>query len=100
MEQYVLVDGKPRKEPDLLAWARWNETAERRVALREQGDCQVSTVFLALDHNFSGDGPPLLYETMVFGGALDGEQERASTAEEALAIHARMCARVWPEESP
>lgn len=27
----------------------------------------VSTVFLAIDHAF-GDGPPVLYETMIFGG--------------------------------
>jgi hypothetical protein len=26
----------------------------------------VSTVFLGLDHNYSGHGPPLLFETMVF----------------------------------
>lgn len=27
----------------------------------------VSTLFLGLDHRFYGDGPPLVFETMVFG---------------------------------
>lgn len=50
------------------------------------GDIEVSTVFLGLDHNW-GDGPPLLFETMVFGGPLDQEQERWSTWDEAEAGH-------------
>lgn len=31
---------------------------------------------------------------MVFGGPLDGEQERYSTTDEAIAGHAAMCERV------
>ena len=77
---------------------------ERRVAWTEIGDATVSTVFLAVDHSF-GDGPPLLFETMVFGGALDCEQVRYATWEEAEAGHAAMCERVrssqeddqWPK---
>jgi hypothetical protein len=47
----------------------------------------VSTVYLGVDHSF-GNGPPLLYETMVFGcGKHDKYQRRYSTQEEALAGH-------------
>ena len=53
----------------------------------------VSTVWLGLDHSYDG-GPPLIFETMVFGGGLDLEMERYSTEAEALAGHAAMCARV------
>jgi hypothetical protein len=49
---------------------------------------------LGLDHNFSENGPPILYETMVFGGALDGEQDRYCTREEAVSGHALMVKRV------
>lgn len=47
----------------------------------------VSTVFLVFDHNFSGKGPPLLYETMVFG--VDGGNfcRRYCTRTEAVAGH-------------
>ena len=50
----------------------------------------ISTVWLGLDHNW-GDGPPLIFETMVFGGPNDQDCYRYSTEEEALAGHeARM----------
>ncbi len=53
----------------------------------------ISTVFLAIDHSF-GDGPPLLFETMVFGGELDQSQERYSTWDEAEAGHKAWVERV------
>ena len=42
---------------------------------------EASTVFLGLDHQLTEDGPPLLFETMVFGGPLSGETDRCSTWE-------------------
>lgn len=53
----------------------------------------VSTVFLGLDHQY-GDGPPLLFETMVFGGPLDHEMNRYSTWNEAEKGHQEMVERV------
>ncbi len=53
------------------------------------GAVDVSTVFLGLDHGY-GDGPPVLFETMVFGGPLDGEQVRYKTWEQAEAGHTAM----------
>lgn len=55
---------------------------------------RISTAFLGIDHNFTGRGPPLLFETMVFGGALDGECGRTATWEEAEKEHAETLARV------
>lgn len=50
---------------------------------------RVSTVYLyGIDHNTSGEGPPLFYETMVFGGALDGYERRYTTRLEAFNGHA------------
>jgi hypothetical protein len=66
----------------------------RTVALEIiDDDVRVSTVFLGLDHSF-GTGPPLLFETMVFGGPMDQEQGRCTTWEEAESLHATMVARV------
>lgn len=39
----------------------------KRVALTDIGDVQVSTVWLGIDHNWHTGGPPLIFETMVFG---------------------------------
>lgn len=56
----------------------------------------VSTVFLGLDHNWSmqENAKPILFETLVFGGVLDGEMDRYFTKEEALLGHQNMCQRV------
>jgi len=65
---YVLdSDGRPVREPDIAKWGRWRATHDCQVARSEIGDITVSTVFLGLDHRHFGDGPPVLWETMVFG---------------------------------
>ena len=76
--KYILKGKEPEPVHDVLAWGRWFETADRRVALDRIGETDISTVFLGLDHQF-GSGPPLLFETLVFGGELDGEMVRYST---------------------
>ena len=93
-ERYILVGQTAVPEPDLLTWARWMETAaHRRVALAHLPDgTKVSTVFLGLDHNFMLDGPPMLFETMVFGGKHDMFQKRYCTEEQAKEGHARAVA--------
>jgi len=53
----------------------------------------VSTVFLGLDHQW-GDGPPLLFETMVFGWTSSAWCLRCSTWEQAEAQHARAVAEI------
>lgn len=61
----------------------------------------VSTVWMGLNHQY-GDGPPLIFETMVFASKDDMgdlDCERYSTEQEALAGHAAMVEK-WTEESP
>ncbi|MCG8460126.1 MAG: hypothetical protein MI919_27910, partial [Holophagales bacterium] len=70
---------------------------KRRVVARDNdvNGSDVSTVFLGLDHNW-GDGPPLIYETLVMGGPLSDEMDRYSTWAEAEAGHAKMLERIKP----
>lgn len=92
-DKYILEsDGSVRPEADPLKWAKWLEEADRHVAQDDWGDLRVSTVFLGFDHNFGLGGPPLLFETMIFGGEHDGYQDRYSTREEAVAGHAKALA--------
>jgi hypothetical protein len=93
MSNYYILDGHETRPANIVAWACWYETAERHVAETQIADSMVSTVFLGLDHSF-GTGPPLLFETMVFGGAMDQETDRYTTWEQAEAGHAAMCGRV------
>ena len=92
-----MLDGHyPRRVANTLEWARTFEQQSRHVAESFIGDVRVSTTFLGLDHNFFGDGPPLLFETMIFGA--DGKpwdyQERCTTWVQAEAMHARGLAAV------
>ena len=82
---YIMKDKKVYPAT-IMEWAQWVETAERTVAKTHLDDCSVSTVFLGLDHQY-GDGPPLLFETMIFDGPHDQEQWRYTTREEALVGH-------------
>lgn len=93
--RYILdSDKQPVEVESLQEWAQFMEDADRQVARTERGSISVSTIFLGLDHSFSPDGPPILFETMVFGGRLDQEQRRYSTWAEAIAGHKEMCVRV------
>jgi len=84
-QKYILRD-KKIVPVDLMTWARWFETAERHIGSDYIGKIHVSTVFLGIDHNF-GEGEPLLFETMIFGGEHNEYQERYSTYDEALKGH-------------
>ena len=92
-DKYILKGHEAVPVTDLLEWAKWLDTANRRVERTRIGEIEVSTVFLGLDHSFGG-GPPLLFETMVFGGPLDHYQWRCSTWDEAVAQHAEAVRQV------
>lgn len=71
------------------------ETAHRKTDV--DGHASVSTVWLGMDHRYGDDGPPLIFESMIFGGNLDQTRERYSTMEEAHAGHERLVAQVRAE---
>jgi hypothetical protein len=97
---YWILDEAGEPQPaDVLTWGYWFERASKdrsRIVAQDRDerdgtkDVMVSTVFLGLDHAFS-NGPPVLWETMIMGGPLDGYQRRYSTRGAALAGHAEAC---------
>ena len=89
-DKYILVGKTPVPEHNLLKWGRWLEKADRQVAFSIVGPVRISTVFLGLNHNFFRLEPPILFETLAFGGPFDGYQNRYSTWEEAEAGHKEM----------
>jgi hypothetical protein len=90
MKYYILKGVKPIKCEDQLTWAMWFEKTDGIVKKTQiDTDEEVCTVFLGFDHQW-GDGPPLLFETMVFGGKLDGDQYRYSTWDEAVEGHSQV----------
>ena len=75
-------------EVEFLEWAMWFEHNRERcqVGLDKFGAFCVSTVFLGLNHQY-GDGPPLIFETMIFGGRWDLYQWRWPCRADALSGH-------------
>jgi hypothetical protein len=92
--RYILDGHEAVPCEDLLTWGRWMENADRHVALTIQGDVEVSTVFLGLDHDFGGEGPKL-FESMLFVAGEGRDCIRYQTWEEAEAGHAELVKRVW-----
>jgi hypothetical protein len=96
--KYVLdLRGNPKPEPDLLKWGQWFDTADRQVAddtllpPAVPSEVRVSTIFLGIDHAWGG-GPPVLWETMIFGDKsfFNDRQMRYTSREDALAGHKEM----------
>lgn len=104
MMLYVLDEhGQPVPEPDALAWGAWMEARRVDGTLHvsedyDEGDAdgkiRISTVFLGIDNGWGLRDVPVLWETMVFGGPLDGEQDRYTSLLDAIAGHQAMCQRV------
>jgi hypothetical protein len=84
MDLYFDRQGQP------ISLEQWQSLFEedRTVALTDLGtQGTVSTVYLGLNYAL-GDGPPLIYETMMFGGPMDTLMlARYSTEEQAKAGH-------------
>src|SRR3972149_4247748 len=89
--RYFILDENHRPVPaSHEEWSCWFEDADRTVSHDTVSwDVYVSTVFLGINHRFGDDGPPLLFETMIFGGEHDGWQARYSTWDEAVEGHKR-----------
>lgn len=91
--RYYDRDGRPMSMR--RSFEVFDDIAYRHVAVTAVGDdVEVSTVWLGLDHSFGLGGPPVIFETLVFGGELDGWMERYTTLERAEAGHEEMVARV------
>lgn len=85
--QYYDKDGKP------ITRAEWSplfdDMSYRRILRTETDEFVISTVWMGLDHQFEAEGPPLIFETMVFehGSKIDLYCRRCTTNEEAVEQH-------------
>lgn len=97
---YFGLDGHEPVPVSMMEWATQLEVRHASVELdgtdpwqvartELAGGAFVSTVFLGLNHNWWPDGPPALFETMLFGAdSMAGEETwRYATWDGALAGH-------------
>lgn len=83
-------DNNPVKARDNKDFFDWHDKNINRLCVMRQDidGIVISTMFLGLDHSYSGDNTkPLLWETMIFKGKHDQYQERYYTFNDALDGH-------------
>ena len=94
---YFILDGNRNVlKATSMEWAAWLRDSDRGVARTDlTEDTMISTVFLGFNHNYSGEGEPILWESLVFGGPEDGYMTRCSgTWQDAEAMHNNMVEEV------
>lgn len=85
---YILENGKVKPADFMEMGGFFADIDQRRIDLtRINDEIEVSTVFLGIDHNWSGEGGPILFETIIFGGPRDSEMRRYRTMREAKEGH-------------
>ena len=88
MSDFYILENKKIKEVLIDEWVKWVKNPENRIIKHDECDkILVSTVFLGIDHNWSGKGEPVLFETMIFGGKYNNYQERYTSYEDAIKGH-------------
>src|SRR5262245_17219190 len=93
-EYYILDEQHQPIKVGLMEWGSWYGEKNRRVDwTRINSEVFVSTVFLGVDINLFGE-VPILFETMIFGGAFDKYRLNVSTWNEAVANHKNLVDRL------
>ena len=75
-----------------MVWAQQLARNQRVCSTKFKWGGKLSTVYLGLDHNIFGEGPPLIFETMLFTDGKEGDNEcwRYATEKEAIANHSKL----------
>ena len=89
-KRYILAGRLPVVIDDLHCWAAWFNNHPRTVRVTNFDGVTVSTVFTGLDHRLDNNGAPLVFESMVSGGEIDGVTDRYSSWEAAESGHDRI----------
>lgn len=79
---------KNRFENKTLSMVRQNQVSKK---------VWISTVFIPINMRYFGEGPPIVYETMIFGGKHDQLQIRYSTYKEVLNSHRKLVKKLKKE---
>jgi hypothetical protein len=94
--RHYVLDGNNFPQPAcIVRWVRFMQGRTNQLAHDMVGDIVVSTVFLGSDHNWTGRGPPVLFETMAFAATGEPlEQWRYTSWDDAQAGHATAVRRL------
>jgi hypothetical protein len=97
---YKLDGVRPVPDETNGLWMQQNRDARRVAFTQITDDIEVSTVFLGLDHNFGDGDKPVLFETLVFGGPMNGYMDRYENWFEAEQGHQEIVDKVRKNMNP
>ena len=102
MLNYYKLEGQtPVAVESFIKWNSWMASAtfaETTVMYNELGDSIISTRFVGIDLNpgsSNSNSQPMVFETLVMGGALDGKKNLYPTWDEAIKGHLKICTQVF-----
>ena len=96
-KMYVLDEANHVVETtDINVWGHFMEERRHIGWTGINSECHVSTVFIGIDHRIMGAGPPILFETMIFGGpkSIDERTWRYASYDDAITGHKMAVAKV------
>lgn len=100
--QYYKLDGQtPVALESFIEWNLWMARArfaDTTVMYNELNDCLISTKFVGIDLNpgsSNSNAQPMVFETLVMGGLLDGKKNLYPTWDEAIIGHLKICTQVF-----
>ena len=99
---YVLDENdNPVATEDYLKWSEFFSSINNRSFgyTQLEGNVTVSTIFMGIDYSFGlVEKNPILFETMVFGGPLNGKIKRYSSKDDAKKGHAAIVEEIRNHE--
>ncbi|MEH2032236.1 MAG: hypothetical protein V7K67_21740 [Nostoc sp.] len=91
---YKLQGQSPIIAESFLDWCLWMASADTRVMVNDIYNVNISTVFVGINLDPQQSGEPMIFETLVMGGVLDGKRNHWSTWEQAMQGHLKICAQI------
>ena len=90
---YYLNDDNSTRECDVMEWCHqleeMNKYSKHHLGFDEVKGYLVSTIWIGSNMNYSGVGPPLIFETLIFNDKDSMYCEKYSTWDEAIDGHER-----------
>lgn len=100
--RFYQLEGRRVVPSNLATWAATIDGMGGNRVLawtRIARDVDVSTVFLGVDHRHGATGPPIVFETLVFGGIAHDYMRRYSSYRKAIRGHWRTVRMVRAREA-
>ncbi|MHC5718256.1 MAG: hypothetical protein ACYTX0_40775 [Nostoc sp.] len=99
MTLYYKLEGQtPVAVESFVEWSLWIMSANTTVMINELKDSIISTRFVGIDLNparCNFESEPMVFETLVMGGVLDGKKNIYPTWDEAIQGHIKICTQVF-----